>query len=130
LVDSRLGFVTPGFGRSVGELGWHIVTALREIGGRAGIPVDGPGRETAVPLDAFTIAATHQRAAASIKMGVLEWDDSELTAIVDVYGEPWTKGRTLYVLIGHEVHHRGQMTVLLRLAGLPVPDTYGPAGPS
>jgi uncharacterized damage-inducible protein DinB len=33
----------------------------------------------------------------------------------------------LRVLIQHEVHHRGQMTVLMRQAGLEVPGVYGPA---
>ncbi|MGO4373779.1 DinB family protein, partial [Paenibacillus sp. MCAF20] len=32
----------------------------------------------------------------------------------------------LDVLIKHEIHHRGQMTVLMRQAGLRVPDLYGP----
>ena len=30
-------------------------------------------------------------------------------------------------LIRHQAHHRGQMTVLMRQAGLPVPGVYGPA---
>ena len=31
------------------------------------------------------------------------------------------------VLVTHQTHHRGQMTVLMRQAGLKVPDVYGPA---
>jgi uncharacterized damage-inducible protein DinB len=30
------------------------------------------------------------------------------------------------VLISHQIHHRGQMTVLMRQAGLAVPSIYGP----
>jgi uncharacterized damage-inducible protein DinB len=30
-------------------------------------------------------------------------------------------------LIQHQAHHRGQMTVLMRQAGLPVPGIYGPS---
>jgi uncharacterized damage-inducible protein DinB len=33
----------------------------------------------------------------------------------------------LQALISHEIHHRGQMTVLMRQAGLKVPGIYGPA---
>jgi uncharacterized damage-inducible protein DinB len=29
-------------------------------------------------------------------------------------------------LISHVIHHRGQMTVYLRLQGVPVPPIYGP----
>ena len=34
---------------------------------------------------------------------------------------------TLQILLFHQTHHRGQMTVLMRQAGLPVPGMYGPA---
>ena len=33
----------------------------------------------------------------------------------------------LMTLINHQNHHRGQMTVLMRQAGLTVPGVYGPA---
>jgi uncharacterized damage-inducible protein DinB len=29
--------------------------------------------------------------------------------------------------MSHEIHHRGQMTVLMRQAGLKVPGVYGPS---
>ena len=44
-----------------------------------------------------------------------------------MYGEKWQRGLTLHILLQHEVHHRGQMTVLMRQAGLKVPNIYGPA---
>ena len=44
-----------------------------------------------------------------------------------MYGESWTVGFTLLALITHQAHHRGQMTVLMRQAGLTVPGIYGPA---
>jgi uncharacterized damage-inducible protein DinB len=34
---------------------------------------------------------------------------------------------TLQILIRHEIHHRAQMTVLMRQAGLKVPGIYGPS---
>lgn len=43
-----------------------------------------------------------------------------------MYGEIWARGLTLFYLITHQAHHRGQMTVLMRQAGLPVPGIYGP----
>lgn len=44
-----------------------------------------------------------------------------------MYGEQWPKGLVLSILIAHQTHHRGQMTVLMRQAGLPVPGMYGPS---
>lgn len=44
-----------------------------------------------------------------------------------MYGETWAIGVTLSALIDHQIHHRGQMTVLMRQAGLKVPGIYGPS---
>jgi uncharacterized damage-inducible protein DinB len=44
-----------------------------------------------------------------------------------MYGQTWARGETLQVLVVHQAHHRGQMTVLMRQAGLAVPGVYGPA---
>ena len=55
------------------------------------------------------------------------WDDASLAVTDDMYGETWPRGLTLSILIHHQAHHRGQMTVLMRQAGLKVPGVYGPA---
>ena len=44
-----------------------------------------------------------------------------------MYGMSWKRGTTLSILVNHQAHHRGQMTVLMRQAGLMVPGVYGPA---
>jgi uncharacterized damage-inducible protein DinB len=44
-----------------------------------------------------------------------------------MYGETWKRGQTLLYLMLHNAHHRGQITVLMRQAGLPVVGIYGPA---
>jgi len=46
---------------------------------------------------------------------------------LDMYGEKWARGHTLMVLCTHQTHHRGQMTVLMRQAGLKVPGVCGPS---
>ena len=56
-----------------------------------------------------------------------EWTDASLEQEVDMYGERWQNGFTVFALIAHQTHHRGQMTVLMRQAGLRVPGVYGPA---
>jgi uncharacterized damage-inducible protein DinB len=44
-----------------------------------------------------------------------------------MYGETWKNGFSLWVLIAHQAHHRAQMIVLMREAGLKVPGVYGPS---
>lgn len=56
-----------------------------------------------------------------------KWNDGTLLSEDDMYGEMWKKGKTLGVLVTHQIHHRGQLTVVMRLAGLKVPGVYGPA---
>ena len=45
----------------------------------------------------------------------------------EMYGEKWNRGTTLQILIKHQAHHRGQLTVLMRMAGLKVHGVYGPS---
>jgi len=55
------------------------------------------------------------------------WDDDTLKTEDDMYGEQWSRAMTLQALVFHQIHHRAQMTVLMREAGLDVPGVYGPA---
>ena len=55
------------------------------------------------------------------------WTDAMLVETVPMYGEDWTRGKVLAALILHQAHHRGQMNVLMRQAGLGVPGVYGPS---
>ena len=55
------------------------------------------------------------------------WTDENLTDGILMYGETWTKGFALTCFLMHGAHHRGQMTVLMRQAGLKVHGVYGPA---
>jgi uncharacterized damage-inducible protein DinB len=43
-----------------------------------------------------------------------------------MYGMQWDGAKVLMCLIGHEAHHRGQMSVLMRQAGLIPHGVYGP----
>ena len=46
---------------------------------------------------------------------------------LEMYGSRWTRAGVLQSLVRHQIHHRGQATVLMRQAGLAVPGVYGPA---
>ncbi len=59
-----------------------------------------------------------------------EWRDESLLEDVNLYGQDWKKGKVLSVLVNHQTHHRGQLTVIMRLAGLIVPGVYGLPGKS
>ena len=51
----------------------------------------------------------------------------DLKQVHHVFGMmDWPMWAMFNALIVHEVHHRGQMSVLMRQAGLVVPSIYGP----
>jgi uncharacterized damage-inducible protein DinB len=119
--------VTPD-GRSLGRLAWHITTTIPEMMGQTGLDVAGPHHQQPVPQSMSEIRRAYEQAGISVVEAVKsQWTDASLETSDALYGQMWKKGYTLAVLILHQSHHRGQMTVLMRQAGLPVPGLYGPA---
>ncbi len=129
LTDASLAQpIVPG-GRTLGFLAWHITCTLAEMGGHAGLTVIGPTEKThPAPASAADIATTYEAAAASVAAAVsAQWTDAQTSDLIPMYGEQWPKGGMLSALVYHQAHHRGQMTVLMRQAGVPVAGMYGPS---
>ncbi|MCG3192812.1 MAG: hypothetical protein DIJKHBIC_02059 [Thermoanaerobaculia bacterium] len=128
LTDTSLGqTVSPG-GRTLGRIAWHIVGTLVEMPGHAGMKIDGSLVERPVPQTAAEIVAGYEEAARLCREAVKTgWAEADLSEKITVYGESWSRSRVLFILQLHEVHHRGQLTVLMRQAGLRVPGVAGPA---
>jgi uncharacterized damage-inducible protein DinB len=115
-------------GRSLGRLAWHLVQSQVDLATKAGLTVEGPDWDAPIPAHAAEIVAAYERIAQAVATEVRQnWTDASLLEEREMYGEVWANGLTLEVLIRHEAHHRGQMTVLMRQAGLAVPGVYGPA---
>jgi uncharacterized damage-inducible protein DinB len=128
MTDASLGQKVNAEGRSLGRLAWHVVQTLGEMGGHAGLAVEAANEHTPQPASAAAVAEAYQVGAAAVDKAVTSaWKDADLPGEIDMYGEKWTRAMTLRAIIQHEVHHRGQMTVLMRQAGLKVPGIYGPA---
>jgi uncharacterized damage-inducible protein DinB len=119
--------VAPG-GRTLGRLAWHVVRTLPEMIGQTGLTIAGPTDQDPVPGTVREIRQAYEKAGLSLLEEVKsKWTDASLQATDTLYGQVWKRGYTLTALIFHQIHHRGQMTVLMRQAGLPVPGLYGPA---
>src|SRR5688572_11889664 len=92
-----------------------------------GLAVPKPGVSD-VPQPAADIAAAYERTARAVLDAVKSgWTDEKLTEAVPFYGRHIPAGVALEIVIRHQTHHRGQMTVLMRQAGVPVPGMYGPS---
>jgi uncharacterized damage-inducible protein DinB len=128
LDDRSLSQAVASDHRSLGRLAWHLTTTLGEMLERTGLKIAGPAHDSPVPASAAAIAGAYEAASQAVLDQVKGgWDDAGLTVSDDMYGERWPRGVTLQALVVHQAHHRGQMTVLMRQAGLTVPGVYGPA---
>ncbi len=130
--DSALAqAVTPAH-RDLARLAWHLVESLVSMPALVGLNVDGPALgasglfDGAAPARMETITAAYRTAVASLLSRLQSWSDADLQIEDELYGLTWKRGYTLEALLVHQVHHRGQMTVLMRQAGLKVPEIYGP----
>lgn len=113
--------------RSLGRAAWHIATTIPEMGGQFGLNIPDPDPHAPVPTSAAAIKSSYRKAAAALLDQVSKWSDSDLQKEDNMYGQTWKRGASLMALMVHQVHHRGQMTVIMRLANLPVTGVYGPA---
>ena len=128
LTDASLAQSVAADHRTIGRLAWHIAQTIPEMMGHTGLQLDGPGEHDPVPASAKAIADGYRTAAASLEAQLsAQWTNETLAEVDDMYGERWSRGRTLDVLRLHQVHHPGQLTVLMRQAGLPVIGVYGPS---
>jgi len=116
--------------RTAGRLAWHIAGAISELGHRMGLTFKEIDQDSPFPPSAKEIVDEYKRASYGLIKEITEkWNDEALL-IEDKMtgqGDMWSRGKTLGVLITHQIHHRAQLTVVMRLAGLKVPGVYGPA---
>jgi uncharacterized damage-inducible protein DinB len=122
--------IAPGH-RDIQRLAWHLVESTIEMPGKMGLAIPGAelvkgGFICAPPESMAAIRQAYQAASEGLVKGVNGWSDADLEREDDMYGETWRRGFSLHVLVAHQIHHRAQMTVLMRQAGLTVPSIYGP----
>jgi uncharacterized damage-inducible protein DinB len=127
LTDASLVQPVTSDGRTLGRLAWHVATTPGEMMERTGLEIAGPAHDSPPPASAAAIVAAYEAASRAVADRVAGWTDDTLEVEDEMYGERWRRGLTLHALIVHQAHHRGQMTVLMRQAGLKVPGVYGPA---
>lgn len=128
LNDSSLCQAVAGGHRDLGRVAWHLVTAIPEMMSRTGLEFQAVKGEGAPPATAQEMKKGYADASRELMDQIQShWTDATLSVVDDMYGYKWPRGQTLRVLVDHQTHHRGQMTVLMRQAGLRVPGVYGPS---
>ena len=129
--DASLDIAIADGHRDLRRLAWHLVESLIEMPARMGLAMPGAhlvkGGFIGSPPDRMADVDGHLR--------------GQQRGAAQGYGDlvrrgPGAGGRHVrrdletrpqpVVLLVHQAHHRGQMTVLMRQARLPVPPIYGP----
>lgn len=128
LTDASLSYPIVEGGRTLGFLAAHLTGSLAAFTAAAGVDVTGPAAAAESADTAADLARAYDQASRSLLTQVRDgWTDESLSDKIDVFGQTMHRGVMLYVIILHQAHHRGQMTVLMRQAGLRVPGVYGPS---
>ena len=128
LTDASLSQIVADGHWTLGRIAWHIIGTVPEMMAHTGLAFDCPTEKDPVPTTAAEVVKAHDAAVTQLVEQVTRnWTDETLQVEDEMYGMTWKRGLTLGILMNHEIHHRGQMTILMRQAGLKVPGIYGPS---
>jgi uncharacterized damage-inducible protein DinB len=130
LPATQYDFRPDAGGRSLGELAWHLAEgdAYMSYGieaGRFDMNAKPPNIERPRAVDALAPGydRIHREAVARIR----KLKPEDLDRSVPFFGGPTPIRDILWnMIISHNIHHRGQLSLMCRLAGGKAPGLYGP----
>jgi uncharacterized damage-inducible protein DinB len=131
LPTDKYDFRPDAGGRSLGELGWHLAEAEAYMTygierGAFEMGAKPPGMER--PKKVEELAPGFERVHADAVHRVRKLTPADLDREIMFFtGSPVTIRQILWtMLLNHEIHHRGQLSLMCRLAGGSAPAPYGP----
>lgn len=132
--EAKLTWTPHQKSMTIGQLGWHLAALPRGIADLLSeLERDAPNVPRPQPATVAEILAALDENVPYAVNKIREWGDEGLQQI-------WTlkfQGRTVFqiprmaavraILLNHTYHHRGQLTVYLRLLDVAVPSVFGPS---
>jgi len=121
--------------KSARELAWVFVIEAgmlnRALTGQA--VFGGGGSPPQVPQQLGTVIEQVERTGQELDGVLQQIDDGVLAEVIQFPVGPnqmgdWTKRAFAWFILSDHIHHRGQFSVYLRIAGGRVPAIYGPSG--
>lgn len=125
LTDDTLNVAIVEGHNTLGWLGWHLTTAPSFFGNVLGDFNFAPVESNEQPREAATIVEVYKQVSADVLEKISALTDEDLVKPSKL-PDGTLNGHVLRLLVDHQTHHRGQMTVLLRQANLHVPSVMGP----
>lgn len=114
-------------GRDIETIARHIIYSIGDMFQYLDIEINAINKEeklTSVDDIVYKYSISVQKLLNQIPSKI---KDDKLNDEIEIYNEKWKIKHILYSFVKHEIHHRAQITVLLRQAGLKVPGIYGPS---
>lgn len=131
LPEGQYDFRPDAGGRSLGELAWHLAEAdgymtygIERGGFEMGMKPPGIERPKTIAELAPAFERVHQDAVERVRKLTPADLDRKLTFFTG--DTPTVRDILWNFLLHHSIHHRGQLSVLCRLAGGVAPAPYGP----
>ncbi|MFK4998607.1 DinB family protein [Bacillus sp. N9] len=117
--------VSPGL-YSIGSLAWHITSSVYYFPSQIGLKFRIPELQKEAPKSAVEISETYNTVSERLIQAFSEQaSDEKMNEMVNIFGMDMPFQAVFRLLIQHQAHHRGQLTALMRQAGLKVPGVYG-----
>jgi uncharacterized damage-inducible protein DinB len=119
--------ISPGL-NSIGSLAWHITGSASFFPSQVGVTFETPNLQKEAPKSAAEISETYKTVSQRLIQAFSEQvTDEKMNKMVNLFGMEMPFQAVFRLLIQHQAHHRGQLTVLMRQADLKVPGVYGPS---
>jgi uncharacterized damage-inducible protein DinB len=112
---------------TLGDIAWHLASAAYYMLSQVGFNFDPAMAKKPEQLTAAAIKAMYDKTCAEVLAQAATKTPEDVAKVYHVFNVmDWSMGTMLTVLLNHEIHHRGQLSVLMRQASLVVPSIYGP----
>ncbi len=119
----------PGL-RSLRSIAWHLVGTMDALASQLKWgPYLGENWHEMKPGSMEEVIAAYETSSKAYLEDIEKhWTNTDLGFIETMWGHEISRGLVLSEFtIGHQCHHRGQMTIIMRLCGIKVPGLYGPS---
>ncbi len=114
--------------RSLGRIAWHITQTVTEMMNKVELFEEDHLEGKPIPNSFTEIGDLFKKYSGELVDLLKEkWTDEDLQTDIELYGQTFKRNEVLSMLLNHQIHHRGQMTIVMRLLNIEVPGIYGPS---
>lgn len=112
---------------NLGQIAWHISSSRCYLLGQTGFDMPDQGFGFPMNLNAEMIRNNYDMLLERIMEQAGNKSEEDLNVVYRFFDKmDVSLGQMMRMVISHEIHHRGQLSVLMRQAGLGIPGIYGP----